>query len=169
MKHGVRLILAVGLAVMAAGTARAADPMVSIFDKNVLCVRPTRLTGSLTGQLLALPQTNRISGTILDLRFVDGDAGAVDSAVKLFSAKKVPLVILANGETRGGAAALAARLRAAGYGLIVGSTNVPGLVSPDIAVDLGTDAEKGFVANPYLVVPTGGKFLFKPRTISCPS
>ena len=154
MKHGLILVVTVTLAGLSAVTARAADPMVSVFDNDVLCVRPSRVTDGLAGQLFAAPATNRIVGTILDLRFVDGDNAAVDAAVKLFSAKKVPLVILANGETRGGAATLAERLRAAGNGVIIGSTNVPGMVSPDIALDVTTDAEKGFLADPYMLIPT---------------
>jgi len=156
MKRGLILFLAVGLAATA---ARAADPAVSMLENNVLCVHPGRVTDSLTGQLLALPATNRITGTILDLRFADGDDAAVDAAVKLFSAKKVPLVILANGQTRGGAAELATRLRAAGLGVIIGSTNEPGGISPDINVTVSADAEKGFQANPYLLLPASDSFL----------
>jgi hypothetical protein len=150
MKRGLILFLAVGLMATAAW---GADPAISVLENNVLCVRPSRVTDGLTEQLLALPATNRISGTILDLRFADGDDAAVDSAVKLFSAKKVPLVILANAETRGGAAELASRLRTAGLGLIIGSTNLPGGISPDISVAVSADAEKGFQANPYLLLP----------------
>jgi hypothetical protein len=156
MKCGLILFLAVGLTATAAW---GADPTVSLLENNVLCIHPGRVTDSLTGQLLALPATNRIAGTILDLRFADGDAASVDAAVKLFSAKKVPLVILANGQTRGGAAELAARLRAAGLGVIIGSTNVAGGISPDINVMVSADAEKGFQANPYLLLPTGNSFL----------
>jgi len=151
MKRGLILFLAVGLMATAAW---GADPAISVLENNVLCVRPSRVTDALTGQLLALPVTNRIAGTILDLRFADGDDGAVEAAVKLFSAKKVPLVILANSETRGGAAELAARLRAAGLGLIIGSTNLSGKISPDISVMVSADAEKGFQANPYLLLPS---------------
>ena len=130
---------------------------VSVLDNNVLFLRPSPVTDDLAGQLFSTsPTTNRIAGTILDLRFVDGDASAVDPAVKLFTARKAPLVILANGETRGGAATLAARLRSMGGGVIIGSTNVPGLVSPDIAVDVATEVERGFLADPYMKMPTTG-------------
>ncbi len=154
----MRVVLA-GLAAWCAWTARAADPAVSVLDNDVLCVRPSRVTDGMAGLLFAPQTTNRMVGTILDLRFVDGDASAVDPAVKLFTSHKAPLVILANGETRGGAATLAERLRSMGGGVIIGSTNVPGLVSPDIAVDVATEAEQGFLADPYMKMPTTGTSL----------
>jgi hypothetical protein len=153
MKRSLLSLLAVTM--LAAVPAAWADaPAVSLLDGSVLCVRPDRLTISLPEQILSLPPTNKITGTILDLRFVDGDDSAVAGAFKLFGAKKVPLVILANSETTGGAAELAVRLRAAGAGLIIGSTNMSGKISPDIAVDINSEAEKNFLADPYLPAGT---------------
>src|ERR1700761_3632653 len=79
MKHGlIRFILA-GFAVCSALTAGAADPAaVSGFDNDVLCLRPSRISDNLAGELFSTPATNQFAGTILDLRFADGDASAVD-------------------------------------------------------------------------------------------
>ena len=100
-------------------------------------------------RLFSTSQTNSPAGTVLDLRFTDGDNGAVDAVTKLIYAQKLPLVILANSETRGGAAELAIRLRADGHGIIIGSTNAPGKISPDIAVNVSEDLEKAFLADPF--------------------
>ena len=171
MKHGLMRVVLAGMVALTALAARAADPTaissapavavspIAVLDNDVLCLRPSRVSDNLAGELFSTLPTNRIAGTILDLRFADGDASAVDPAVKLFTSHKVPLVILANGETRGGAAVLAERLRSIGTGVIIGSTNVPGLVSPDIAVDVSAEVEKGFQANPYMTIPTTGTAL----------
>jgi len=139
------LFLALGLAaasVAAAGT----EPAVSVLENNVLYVRPGQVTENLPEQLRSLQP-------VLDLRFADGDNGAA-AAVKLFSAKKTPLVILVDGETRGAAAELALGLRAAKAGIVIGSTNSPGKISPDIAVNVSADAEKDFLEKPFAPPPT---------------
>lgn len=146
------LFLALGLAaasVAAAGT----EPAVSVLENNVLYVRPGQVTENLPEQLRSLQPANHTVGTVLDLRFADGDNGAA-AAVKLFSAKKTPLVILVDGETRGAAAELALGLRAAKAGIVIGSTNSPGKISPDIAVNVSADAEKDFLEKPFAPPPT---------------
>jgi hypothetical protein len=100
-----------------------------------------------TGAAQNAPATNKIIGTVLDLRFADGESLA--AAEQFLAAKKSPLVILVNGETRGAAADWAARLRAAGAGLIIGSTNAAGKIAPDIAVAVSGAAEKKFQADPF--------------------
>ena len=87
--------------------------------------------------------TNPIIGTVLDLRFADGDdADAAEAAADLFAAKKLPLAILTDGATRDAAARLAELLRNARDGLIFGGatsgTNSQGPVRPDIAVKIGS-------------------------------
>ena len=127
----------------------AGEPGISIYNDNVVCLHPARMTEDSMSRLFSIAQTNNPSGTVLDLRFTDGDDNAVDAVTKLIDAQKSPLVILANSETRGGAAELAVRLRAAGRGIIIGSTNMPGKISPDIAVNISTDLEKEFLADPF--------------------
>ncbi len=135
--------------------ARADSPAVatSIIETNVLVIRASRVTENFPEQLRAIQPAARTTGTILDLRFADGDSGAA-AAVKLFSAKKNPLVILVNGHTRGAAAELAAQLRAVKAGIVIGSTNVPGIISPDIAVAVSADDEKQFLENPFALPAT---------------
>lgn len=144
-------ILALGLAAGAAAAKpdASANVSISVLEKNVLCVRASRVTEDFAQQLRAQEPTNHIAGTVLDLRFANGDDGAVTAAEKWFAAKKTPLAILVNGETRGAAATLAKQLRAAGDGIVIGSTNPPGIVSPDIALDVSAATEKKYLENPY--------------------
>lgn len=122
---------------------------VSVLESNVLYVRASLMTDDLPQQVHALEPTNKIAGIVLDLRFADGKTGAAKPAEKWFAAEKTPLAILVNGETRGAAAELAQRLRAAGDGIIIGSTNPPGIVTPDIALDVSASVEKKYLENPY--------------------
>ena len=145
------LFLLIGLL---AANLQAGEPGVSIYSDDVLCLHPSRMTLDSMNQLLSAQPTNSLSGTVLDLRFIDGDDTAVDAITKLMDAQKTPLVILANSETRGGAAELALRLRSAGRGIIIGSTNAPGKVSPDIAVDVTEAREKAFLTDPFTDIAT---------------
>ena len=137
----------------------------------------------------ALAGTNKIAGVVLDLRFADGsDDTAAQAAAKLFTAKKIiagPLAVLVNGETRGAAEALAAALRQAGAGLIIGSPTAGAAsdfkefplsngerlrvaaapaasggsaisrVQPDIDVTVAASDERVFFDNPYQAMLTG--------------
>ncbi len=138
-------------ALFAAGAAAVANSQVvtvSIWETNVLCLRASQVTESFSDQLRASLPPGRTTGTVLDLRFADGDNGGVDAAAKWFAAKKSPLVILVNSQTRGAAAALAAQLRASDSAIVIGSTNPPGEIAPDIAVAVSLDDEKKYQENP---------------------
>jgi len=150
------LILAAGLS---AAHLRAAEPATSaaVFDGNVLCIRAGYLTENFPDELRSLQPTNKIVGTVLDLRFADGEDAAVDAAVKAFAAQKIPLALLVNGQTRGAAAALATRLRAAKAGILIGNTNTPGIVSADITVDVSAEDEKKFLADPFTAPATNNE------------
>jgi len=101
----------------------------AILENNVVYLRVGRVAGNLADELSTayhvLTATNKAAGIVLDLRFAGGDDSVTaQTTEKLFAAKKLisePLVVLVNGETRGTAAALAAALRHAGIGLILGS------------------------------------------------
>ncbi len=101
----------------------------AVVENNVAYLRVGQVTGNLTDELRAayraLTTTNKVVGVILDLRFADGDdAASAQAAANLFTSKKIaagPLVVLVNGETRGAAETLAADLRHAGAGLIIGN------------------------------------------------
>jgi hypothetical protein len=87
-----------------------------------------------------LTTTNKIAGTILDLRFAEGDdLAAAKATADLFTAQKLPLAILVNGETHGAAATLATDLQESRAGLVFGGSTE---VKPDIAVAVKTDDEK---------------------------
>ena len=107
-----------------------------VVENNVayLCVGQVadKLAAEISAAQRAPATTNKIIGTVLDLRFADGsDLAAAKATANLFAAKKLPLAILVNGQTRDAAATLAADLRAARYGLVFGSAAAD--LQPDIA------------------------------------
>jgi hypothetical protein len=102
-----------------------------------------------------LAATNKIIGTVLDLRFAGGDdLAAAKAAADLFAHKQLPLAVLINTETRGSAATLATNLREAHDGLVLGGT--AGELKPDIAVTANLADEKQFIENPYLAPASSG-------------
>jgi hypothetical protein len=124
----------------------------AILENDVAYFRVGEVGKNLAGEIQSaqstLALTNKIAGTVLDLRFADGgDSAAARSVADLFAAKKLPLAILVNGETRGAAMTLAADLREAHDGLIFGSTATE--LKPDIAVSVKTADEKMYFENPY--------------------
>ena len=123
----------------------------AILENNVAYLRVGQVETNLAAEITAAqraPATNKIIGTVLDLRFADGnDLAAAKAAANLFTAKKLPLAILVNGQTRGAAAALAATLREGRDGLVFGSAAED--LQPDIAVTVGADDESAFFKNPY--------------------
>jgi len=147
------LFLAVGLSAM---RLMAAEPVpnVSVLEGDVLCVRPGHLMEGFSEQMRSWQLTNKVVGTVLDLRFADGEEGTVDAAVKWFTTKKAPLALLVNSETRGAAAELAGRVRAANAGILIGSTNLPGMPPMDILVKAGLEDEKKFQENPFAMTST---------------
>ncbi|HZI33167.1 MAG TPA: hypothetical protein VFF11_12565 [Candidatus Binatia bacterium] len=124
---------------------------VSLLENDILHVQASDVTSNFTQELEVAAPTNKISGTVLDLRFADGNKV---SGVDYFADQKTPLVILVNGETRGAAAVLAEQLHSAHKAILIGSTNPPGVVIPDIAVAVTSNDEKAFQNNPYIQLPS---------------
>ena len=179
-----------GSAGLQGGTALTKSMVV---EGNVAYLRIGRVVASLADELgaayRALTGTNKIAGVVLDLRFADGsDDAAAQAAAKLFAAKKItagPLAVLVNGETRGAAEVLAAALRQAGAGLIIGSPtageamafrefplsngerlrvasapansggSMISRVQPDIAATITTGDERVFFDDPYQTIVMG--------------
>ena len=131
-------------------TAQTNLPLVSkaaIFDGEIAYLRVARVGQGLAAAVQEAYQrllaTNKLSGLVLDLRYTDGhDYASAAATAELFTRKEqplmnwgngmvkskdksdaiiVPVAVLVNGETAGGAEALAAVLREAGAGLILGS------------------------------------------------
>lgn len=121
----------------------------TVLEERVLLVRGAGLSAAWLTQLAAFTPTNRLVGTVLDLRFAEGDLAAVAATRDFFAARKNPLVLLVNAQTRGAAAELAAQLRASQRGLLMGSSNSPAGLVPDIVVTLSAEEEKNYFANPY--------------------
>ena len=135
-----------------AGAAETAPMSCSLLENDVLRVRVAHVTGNFSEEFFrggqpAIP-TNKLAGIILDLRSADGENDGLMSATNYFRDRRFPLVILVNGQTRGAAATLATDLRAAGDGILVGSTNFAG-VRPDIAVTVADADETKFLADPF--------------------
>lgn len=124
----------------------------SVLENDVAYLRVGEVQNNLAGEIQSaqssLAATNKIAGTILDLRFAGGDdLSAAKAAADLFAAKKLPLAILVNNETRGAALTLATTLREARDGLVFGSTAAE--LKPDIAVNVKIADEKLYLENPY--------------------
>jgi hypothetical protein len=101
----------------------------------------------------ALTVSNKTIGTVLDLRSANGDGfDAAKSAADYFAARKAPLAILVNADTREAADKLALDLRDAQAGLIFGSATTN--LQPDIAVTVKPAEEKIFLENPYALPAT---------------
>ncbi|MGA2854550.1 MAG: hypothetical protein ABSE90_10535 [Verrucomicrobiota bacterium] len=142
-----------------ADTTNTAPVKSAILESNVAYLRVSHIEKNLADEIRtaqgALAVSNKIAGTILDLRFADGDdVEAAKAAADLFAAKKLPLAILVNGGTRGEAAALAAMLHEARDGLIFGSATreikfTGGPLQPDIVVAAGPEDERVLMENPY--------------------
>lgn len=134
-------------------SASAAEPAlkVSLLEKNILCIRATQIPDDFAEQLQSSLPTNQLSGAVLDLRFADGSQTVSTENFPL--GQKFPLVILVNGETSGGAAELATKLRAENQGIIIGSTNATSKVTPDIVVAEDSATEKMFQQNPFARPP----------------
>jgi len=137
----------------------------AVLESNVVYLRVSHVAATLAGEIgaaqSALAATNQIAGTVLDLRFADGaDSEAAKAAANLFAAKKLPLAILVNSETRGEAVVLASTLREAREGLVFGSetqgTKTAGPIQPDIVVKVGLEDERAFMENPYAAPAPAG-------------
>ena len=132
--------------------ARSADLIKSdILESNVLYLRVGEVGKNLPEEIQsaqsALSATNQAIGTVLDLRFTDGDdLDSAKTTADWFAQKKLPLAILVDGETRGAAVKLAEDLRDGRAGLIFGNSAE---VKPDIAVAVKNEDERKFLENPY--------------------
>jgi len=130
-----------------ATAAVTAEPVrISVLDSAVLCVRASSVPENVTDQIRAATLPKSLAGTVLDLRFADG---AATNAADYFLHRKTPLIILVNSQTRGAALALAARLHTSGPALLIGNTNSPEELLPDIIVPVGLDDEKKFQDDPF--------------------
>jgi hypothetical protein len=156
---------------------------VAILDQTVAYLRVSRITDDLAARITSAEQllaaSNKMAGTVVDLRFAAGDAyAAVPAAADLLAAPKTPLIFLVNGATSGAAEVLAATARDAGA-LIIGNPTA-GLamtmadytladgqrlrvattpiklhgadmvqLQPDILVKTGLDEERVLMEKPY--------------------
>jgi hypothetical protein len=135
-------------------SARADDALAksAILENDTLYLRVGEVAKNLAEEIQsaqsALAATNKIAGTVLDLRFAGGDDSDSEKAAEnLFASEKLPLAILINGETRDAAIELAKDLREAKAGLIFGEAAKN--LQPDILVSVKAGDEKKFLENPF--------------------
>jgi hypothetical protein len=132
-------------------SARADLVKSSVLENDAIYLRVGNVEKNLPQEIqsaeTALAATNKISGTVLDLRFTGGDDLDSAKAISdLFAQMKLPVAILVNGETAGAAIGLAKELQNSHAGLVFGSsTNL----SPDIFISVSADDEKQFLENPW--------------------
>jgi hypothetical protein len=144
-------LAAIRISVHAEGTN--ADLIKSaVMENDVLYLRVGSVEKNLANEIQsaqsALAISNKIAGTVLDLRFAKGgDFDTEQTTAKFLASKKSPLAILVNGETIGAAAKLAADLREERAGLIFGGATKE--LKPDIAVEVKAADEKKFMENPF--------------------
>ena len=134
-----------------AAAAETAPLTTSLLENDVLRLRVLHLTGNFSKEFLAVQPTNKLDGIVLDLRSADGEKNAAAAACGFIAGKRLPLVILVNSQTRGSALTLAADLRMAGAGMLVGSTNFSGLTKPDVTVTVAGADEIKYLADPFFV------------------
>ena len=142
-----------------AETTNKTSASFTIIENNVAYLRVTEVVGNLADEISSARQriafTNKIIGTVLDLRFADGNyISAAKASAAILIAKKLPLTILVNSETRGAAAALATELRSAREGLVIGGATAE--LQPDIAVKVAPKDERLFLKNPYAALALSG-------------
>jgi hypothetical protein len=123
-----------------------------VLENDVAYLRVGNIEKNLSEEIqsaqTALSATNKIDGTILDLRFADGDDSDSAKAMEnLIIQENLPLAILVNSRTRGAAAKLAMDLRMARAGLIFGGATKN--LQPDISISVNVEAEKSFLENPF--------------------
>jgi len=128
-----------------------------ILESNVAYFRVSHIAVGVADEIgaanRALTAANEIAGTILDLRFADGDdTAAATATANLFAGKKLPLAILVNDRTHGAALALATALRQNRAGLIF--STAAAAIKPDISVEENPADEKKFFDNPYAAAAT---------------
>lgn len=137
-------------------SARADLIKSSVLESNVAYLRVGDVAKNLPDEIQsaekALATTNKIAGTVLDLRFANGDdSNSAKAVADSLIQEKLPVAILTDDETRGAAIELAKDLRESGAGLIFGSsTNL----SPDISVSVSASEEKKDLENPWGIIST---------------
>jgi len=136
--------------VFIAGKASAADvaPVAAtMLEPDIVCLRTSRMPEDFAKAVENAQPTNKYSSLVLDLRFADGDSNVATGNFP--AGKKIPLVILVNGQTHGAAADLAMKLRANGQAILIGDANTAGKIKPDITVNVTAEEEKRYLENPF--------------------
>jgi len=138
----------------------------SLFENQIAYLRVGNVEAGLDeaigGAWPKFSSATNLIGVVLDLRYADGaNSSAAQTVANLIEAKKLPLTILVNDQTRGEAVKLTAMLRNAHEGLVFGSTTgaielTNGPLQPDIEVKVSSEDELAYFADAFKVIsPTG--------------
>ena len=151
------MLLLLGRCSSPADVASLSLARAALLEDNIVYLRVGQIGNGLADEISsansAVAGTNKIIGTVLDLRSARGsDVANLKSTTDLFSTKKLPLTILVNADTQGTATALASRLRQSRLGLIFGAPTLG--LKPDITVTVDATSEKIFLQDPYALSPT---------------
>jgi hypothetical protein len=155
MNFSMKLLAILFLSAALPGFGENAPLKMFPVDKNIFCVRAPDISENFSGQFSAAAPPAGMAALVLDLRL----AGGADetNAADFLAAKKIPLVVLTDAQTRGAAAALAEKLHAGGAVIIATGMTAAEKTACDLRVPLGTEEEKRFLANPYTnAVATSG-------------
>ena len=149
--------LAFGFTAQLSFSAPAALLQYKVLENDVAYLRVGEAGKGLADEIsaaeAALAVSNNTIGTVLDLRSANGDGfDAAKAAADFFTARKSPLAILVNGDTRDAADKLALDLHAAQAGLIFGSPTTN--LQPDVTVTIKSADEEIFLKNPYALPST---------------
>ena len=136
----------------------------SLFENKIAYLRVSRVETGLDEAIgSAWPKFSSVTnliGLVLDLRYADGaNSSSAQTVANLIEAKKLPLTILVNDQTRGEALSLATALRKSKEGLVFGSTMdtiSTGSIKPDIAVKVSPEDERAYYADAFKIISRTG-------------
>jgi len=130
----------------------AAEPALkpTVLENDILWVRVNHAEGDLSAQLHAVLPTNALVGLVLDFRYADGTNAMPGND---FQNRRQPVVLLINQQTTGAALDLAEQLRHRKAALVIGTTNAPAQLPPDLAVTVPAAGERPLFENPYTPWP----------------
>ena len=151
-------VLLLAQAMASASAASMSLARSALLEDNIVYLRLGHISSGLADEISSagdtLTGTNKIIGTVLDLREASGDDVTVlKSTSDILASRKLPLTILVNNDTQGTATALASKLRQSRLGLIFGTATLG--LKPDITVTSDASSEKTFLIDPYASPRTG--------------
>jgi hypothetical protein len=131
----------------------AAEPALksTVLENDILWVRVNRAEGDLSAQLRVAQPTNTLIGLVLDFRYADGTNALSGNDLQ---SGHLPVVLLVNQQTTGAALDLAEQLRHSKAGIVIGTSNSPAQLPPDVTVTVPAAGEQKLFENPFTPWPS---------------